>query len=42
MEVIIQKGSDSVKLLVIYRPPYNAKSNQIPETKLFREYSEHM
>ena len=42
MEMIIPKGSDSVKLLVIYRPPYNAKSNPIPETTFFREFSEHM
>ncbi len=45
MELLIPKGSDSVKLVVIYRPPscpYNSKTNPVPESTFFQEFTEHM
>ncbi len=31
-----------MKLVVIYRPPYNSKTNPVPESTFFQEFTEHM
>ncbi len=42
MDLLIPHGSDSIRLLVLYRPPYNSKTNAVPISTFFEEFSSHM
>ncbi len=42
MDMYIPCGTQSTRLLLIYRPPYHHKSNPVPITTFFREFSTHM
>ena len=42
MDIHIPLWSDSVRLIVIYHPPYNHKTNPIPDSTFLLEFSTHM
>ncbi len=42
MDMYIPCGANSARLLLIYRPPYHHKSNPVPVTTFFKEFSTHM
>ncbi len=42
MDLLIPRGSDSIRFLVLYRPPYNSTTNPIPISTFFEEFSSHM
>ncbi len=42
MDILVPHGSDSVRLLVLCRPPYNTKTNPVPISRFFEEFSSHM
>ncbi len=42
MDVFIPHGVESIRLLVLYRPPTHHKSNPVPVSTFFDEFSSHM
>ena len=42
IEIHIPLGSDSVRLVVIYRPPYNPKTNPVTDSTFLVEFSTHL
>ena len=42
MEIHVPLGSDSIRLLVVYHPPYNSQSNPIPDSTFLTEFATHM
>ncbi len=42
MDIFIPNGAESIRLLVLYRPPTNYKTNPVPVSTFFEEFSTHM
>ncbi len=42
MDIYVPLGSDSIRLLVIYHPPYNYLSNPVPDSTFLSEFATHM
>ncbi len=42
MDMFIPRGSESIRLLVLYRPPYHSRTNPVPVSIFFEEFSSHM
>ncbi len=42
MDLLVPSGSDSIRVLVLYRPPYNFRTNPVPISTFFDEFSSHM
>ncbi len=42
MEIHVPLGSDSVRLLVVYHPPYNNQSNPVPDSTFLEEFASHL